>query len=606
MRPLVVSFCLTLALAGLALEAAAQSAAGDVPKEWLTEAEASDFASTPTYDETIAYLRKVEAAMPDLMKLSFYGSSGAGRPLPLVVLSKDNAFTAKRARRLAAKPIVLIQNGIHAGEIDGKDACLMILRDLALGRNREILDAATIVILPIYNVDGHERISPHNRPNQDGPRDGMGFRTTAAGLDLNRDHLKLGSEEARALVALVNSWRPHLHVDDHVTDGADHAWVLTYSWAEAPQAAPPVDAWMKEHMPKVLAGVTNAGWQHGPYVDLVDGLDPTKGFASRAGSPRFSSGYFALRNRPSILIEMHSYKPYKERVLANRDFLLALLREIGRDPASLVTAVADAEARTVAMGKADAPASEVVVRYEDDPASEPIRFPVFEWAVETSQVTGAPLLTYRPGTVKETEVPWYHKVKVGKALPRPRGYLVLPGWPAIEQRLRWHGLQVQRLTEPVELEVETARLSAPTFAAAPYQGLTQVESVTVERKTERRAIPAGALWIPADQPDFELAVQLLEADAPDSLLAWGLISNVFERKEYIEPRVLEQKMAEMLKDPKIAAEWRKALEDEAFAKNGQARYQWWYRRTPHWDETIGLMPVYRVMAAPTLVTRPWG
>ncbi|HEY9422396.1 MAG TPA: M14 family zinc carboxypeptidase, partial [Thermoanaerobaculia bacterium] len=203
------------------LSAAAQET--DIPAEWRTPAEAAGFEATPNYEQTLEFIRKLQNRMPELY-LGFYGTSGQGRPMPFLVVSKEKAFTGRRAQRLP-KPIVLIQNGIHAGEIDGKDATLMILRDMAFGRHREILDKVTLVILPIYNVDGHERISPYNRPNQDGPKKGMGFRTTASGLDLNRDHLKLASEEARALIALFNSWRPHLHLDNHVTDGVDHDWV---------------------------------------------------------------------------------------------------------------------------------------------------------------------------------------------------------------------------------------------------------------------------------------------------------------------------------------------------------------------------------------------
>src|SRR5262249_18740669 len=160
------------------------------------------------YDETMAFLRKLAARMPE-MHLDVYGTSPQGRPMPYVVVSKERAFTAEQARA-AGKPVVMIQNGIHAGEIEGKDACLMILRDLALGRHREILDAMTLVVIPIYNVDGHERVSPFNRPNQDGPRAGMGFRATASGFDLNRDYIKLSSVEARAMVSLIDAWRPHL------------------------------------------------------------------------------------------------------------------------------------------------------------------------------------------------------------------------------------------------------------------------------------------------------------------------------------------------------------------------------------------------------------
>jgi len=567
-----------------------------------TRAEESAFQATSTYDETIDFLKKLQTYFPG-MYLGFYGSSGQGRPLPYVVVSKDGAFNGGKAQRLG-KPIVVIQNGIHAGEIDGKDASLMILRDLALGKHPDIFDAVTLVILPIYNVDGHERISPYNRPNQDGPRQGMGFRTTTNGLDLNRDYLKLSSPEARALAALVNTWRPHLHVDNHVTDGVDHDWVLTWGWAEAPQAPAPVDAWMRAHMPAVLAATAKAGHKNGPYVDLDDRDDPAKGFSSWVGEPRYSSGYFPLRNRPSILVETHSYKPYEKRVLATRDFVLALLAEIAHDPASLTRAVAEAEAATVAQGKPDAPPSDIVVGWKESEEADRIRFPVYAGETRPSVVSGQPMLFYRRGEVREIEVPWHHKGKATKTLPRPRGYLVLPGWPQIEERLRGHGLRVERLTQPVDLEVETMRVSQPQAAPSSYQGLTRV-SATVARAAERRHVPAGALWVPADQPDFEVAVQLLEPEAPDSLLSWGVLSSVFEGKEYIDPRRLDGLAAEMLKDPKTAAEWQAALQDEKLAADANARYLWWYRRTPYWDESAGLLPYFRLLQAPKLATQAW-
>jgi len=156
----------------------------------------------------------------------------------------------------------------------------------------------------------------------------------------------------------------------------------------------------------------------------------------------------------------------------------------------------------------------------------------------------------------------------------------------------------------VEIEVEAMRVSQPEPAGASYQGLTRL-SAKAARAPERRKVPAGALWIPADQPDFEVAVQLLEPEAPDSLLSWGLLSTVFEGKEYIDPRVLEGLAAAMLKDPRTAGEWQAALRDEKFAADANARYLWWYRRTPYWDEAAGLLPYFRVMRAPALETRPW-
>ncbi|MGE5236011.1 MAG: M14 family zinc carboxypeptidase [Acidobacteriota bacterium] len=576
--------------------------AARVPDAWLTPAERSGYAATPDLAATVAFLRKVETAAP-FIRVTSFGTSPAGRDMPLVIVSKERAFTPASAGALG-KPVVLIQSGIHAGEIDGKDACLALLRDLALGRDAALLDAATVLIVPIYNVDGHERVSPFNRPNQDGPRDGMGFRTTADGLDLNRDYLKLSSPESRALVALFNRWRPHLHVDVHVTDGVDHDWVLTYAWAEAPQAPASVDGWLRSHLPGPLAATERAGFRCGPYVDLLDRNDPAKGFSSLVGGARYSTGYFPLRNRPSLLIEMHSYKPYRQRVEAVHVFLAALLAEIGRDPRALRAAVAEAESREVGIGGADAPPSETVLRWADGPA-DTIEFPVYAYRSEISLVTGAPLLRYQRGDVHALRVPWIHRVTPALTTARPRGYLVLPGWPQISSRLAGHGLVVRRLAAPADLEVDSLWANDAKFAARPYQGLTPVEA-SIAHRPLRRHFPAGTLWVPADQPDFEVAVQLLEPESPESLFAWGMLTTVLEGKEYMDGRVLEGRVTEMLADPAVRDAWEKALADPAFAADAGARSRWWYRRTPSYRvQEVGLLPIFRMMTTPALTTGSW-
>ena len=358
-----------MVLFAAALAAPPVARAAEIPPDLVTRAEASGFRATSSYDETLALLHRLEARSP-YVKLGSFGTSEQGRSLPLVIVSKEKAFTAAEARRLP-KPIVLLQSGIHAGEIDGKDASLMLLRELVTGARPEILDRITLLLAPIYNVDGHERVSRFNRSQQDGPEEGQGFRTNARGLDLNRDHLKLDSAEARALVSLVNAWRPHLHVDNHVSDGFDHAWELGFATAEAPQAAPSVDAWARATLPAAAEATRAAGHPLGPYLELLSSDDPAKGAITPPYRPRYSTGYFALRNRPSILIETHSHKPYRTRVLANHAWMVALLaRGRARHPKPLVEAVAAAERRTVAMGAPDAAPSDAVLRLgpdRDDP-----------------------------------------------------------------------------------------------------------------------------------------------------------------------------------------------------------------------------------------------
>lgn len=301
-----LSLCTLLASAALAPALGAAPPPPEAP--WQTPAERSGYAATPSLAETGDFLVRLAARWPAL-RLERFGRSAAGREMTVAIVSTSGAFTPA-ASAARGEPVVLVLNGIHAGEIDGKDASLALLRDLALGRRPGLVDGITLLVVPVYNVDGHERVSRWNRPNQDGPREGMGFRTTADGTDLNRDFLKATSPEARALLALVNAWRPHLVVDVHVTNGSDHDWVLTWSAAEAPQLDAGLDAWLGPRLAAALAATAAAGHRNGPYVELRDPLDPARGFSSWVGEPRYSTGYFPLRQRPSVLVEMHSHKPY--------------------------------------------------------------------------------------------------------------------------------------------------------------------------------------------------------------------------------------------------------------------------------------------------------
>jgi len=569
-------------------------AADDFPEDWLTVAEKSDFRATSSYDETMTFLRKAEAAAPQLIRVTDFGRSAQGRPLPLVIVSADGIFTPEAAAA-TGKPILLMQSCIHAGEVDGKDATLMILRDLALGRRPDLTKDVIILFAPIYNADGHERVSPYNRSNQNGPVEGMGYRATADGINLNRDFLRLTSPEARAMAGLVARWNPDLHVDNHVTNGSDHAWVLTWLVAEAPQLDPAVDAWVATHLPKVLAATAATGHPNGPYVNLVSRTNPAAGMLWDVAQPRYSSGYFPLRNRPSILIEMHAHKPFRDRVYANRAFMEELIGEVGRSGKELVRAVTAADAATISRGRADAEPSEVVVRWGVAEEGDTLTWPAYEWTVEDSVALGGKQILYHPAEIREVDLEWRHTPVPELTLPRPRGYIVLAGWPQIEEVVTGHGLRAYRIEKVAELEVETIRLSNPEFATFSYQGVVMVENFEASRQTERRTIPAGSLWIPADQPNFEIAVQLFEPEAPDSLVRWGAVSSLFERKIYIGTDVLEKLALEMLADEAIRQEWDTALDDPDFAANRSARYLWWYRRTPYWDETVGLMPVMRVM-----------
>ncbi len=560
-----------------------------IPPDHLTKAETSSFRATSSYSETLAFAGRLKKTSP-FVDVAFFGVSGEGRKMPLIVYSKDKAFTPEAAKK-TGKPIVLILNGIHAGEIDGKEASLLYLRDLVFLRHRQVAENVILLIVPIYNVDGHERISKYNRPNQDGPVEGMGFRTNARGLDLNRDFLKTDAPETRALLRLLNDWQPDLFVDQHVTDGADFQATLTLAYGADRVTSPPLREWLDTVVPKALSAVEELGYKTAPYVNWRDGLDPVKGIEFDPPTPRFSTCYMPLRSIPAILVEMHSIKPFVERVRSNEAFLTSLLDEVADAPRALL----EARKKAVASASAVSKGNPFPLVFETD-FSRPreIDFAAFEWRHETSPVSGRPVIRYDRTKPKTVKMPVYERMKTKLETVLPAGYVVLPGWPGAARRLEAHGIAFSVTREPVEMDVEVFRASDAKFAEASYQGRVSVDA-RITRVKETRRIPAGAIYVPVGQPLTAVAVHLLEPEGPDSLFSWGEFSSALESKEYIDTRVLDPLALEMLKnDPALAAEWKKKLEDPAFSRDVRKRIRFFYSRTPYWDETQGLLPVFRV------------
>ena len=597
-RSLAVPTAAVLAFLLSPVAFAAERPAIPVPPDLLTQAELTGFRKTETYDEVLAFLTRLERLSPYL-RVSFIGPSEQGRRIPVVVASKEKLFEPAE-RFKSEKPVVLVLNSIHAGEVDGTDATLMLLRDIALTNRLDLLDGVTLVTVVVYNVDGHARVSPYNRPNQIGPEE-MGFRANARGLDLNRDFVKADAPETRALLALADAWKPDLFVDDHVTDGADFQATLTVTYANEPVTPKPLRDWLKAVVPKALSDVEGAGFiTSDAYVDFRDPGDPMKGFDPSVFSPRYSTGYFPVRNVPSILVETHALKSFGDRVRSNMVFLRALLQRTGRSAKDLLAAREKARfaARTAPAG------SLVVVAAEGDPARpESVDFPTYEWTEAVSPVTGRPVVRYDRARKKTIRIPSLEHARATVTVPRPAAYLIPPGFGNVEERLRAHGIRYDRLPAARTLAVGTSRASSAVFAKASYQGRVRVEA-KISRAVETRVIPAGSLYVPLDTELANVAIALLEPESPDSLFSWGELSSCLEEKEYMDTRVLDPLAEAMLaKDPALKAEWEEKLRDPKFADDARARHRFFYRKTPYFDETVGLVPVFR-LDAPLSVSAP--
>jgi len=564
-----------------------------IPPEWQTHAEKTNYRETARYSETIAYAKRLAESSP-LIEYQAFGKSGEGRDLPLLIASDGVAFKPSAARK-AGKAVILIQACIHAGEPDGKDAGLALLRDLAITKSLpELLTDVVVLFIPIYNTDGHERSSPYNRINQNGPAE-MGWRTTSTYQNLNRDYMKADTPETRAWLALWDEWKPDLFIDCHVTDGADYRYNITYQYEHHEGVDPGVLAWERDVITGKVAPATEAAgnvisW----YLEFIDNRDLTLGIRDFNASPRFSTGYTPLRNRPGVLIETHMLKDYRSRVRGTYDFLRFVLAEVNQDPERLLKVGREADERAAALGSTSDGGRQYPLDFELTALATPYHLKAVEYHTEESDVSGDVRVVFGTKPL-DLMVPMYQTFRTKTSVAPPLYYIVPVQWIGVIDLLRTHGLQLKTLRNQATIEVESYRFNEVKWPPGPFEG-RQMPAFTVEPVKESRTFPAGSVLVPLAQPSAKIAINLLEPKAPDSLVTWGFFNAVFEQKEYAENYILESLAREMMaQDPELRQEFEERLASDAeFASSPGERLKFFYRRSPYWDPQMNLYPVGRI------------
>jgi hypothetical protein len=565
-------------------QGASQALLRDVSDPWVTVFEADpDHNFSPDYVETRAWFDRLEAASP-WIRIEVFGVSPEGRPIYAVIASKDGAAFATH------KPVLLAQAGIHPGEIDGKDAGMMLLRDIAFYGKDALLDRVNLILVPILSTDGHERASAYSRPNQRGPRL-QGWRNTATNQNLNRDFMKLDQPEMQAVRALLNRYRPDLYVDIHVTDGMDYQYDLTYGyngedgvWSRSPAIASWLDRVLK---PAMNASLEAEGHIPGELVFGLDDDDPRAGLSDGGLGERFSNGWGSVAHVPTILIENHSLKPHAQRVLATYVFLETALSLLADQGETLRAAIArDRAARP----------DPVPANFERNP--EPIATRTFK---------GIRYDTYESPASGRREIRWlgepdpepwklpFFGSRPTLQLARPRAYWV-PGYRKdLIERLALHGVAMEIASAASVVPVEMLRLKDPSLAGAAAEGHVAITVAEVTPERRDWTFPPGSARVPTDQPLGDLVVLLLEPQSTESFFAWGMIPEVLTRVEYIEAYAIAPLADRMLAaDPKLKAEFEARLAaDPAFAADPHARLAWFYERTPFYDDRYLLYPIAR-------------
>jgi hypothetical protein len=573
--------------------------ATDSQNNWITPAEASQFRTTPSYAQTLAYLQRLQQAAPGKIKLETFGITPQGRPMTMVIASHDGTFTPDAARAVH-KPVVLVQAGIHPGEIEGKDAGLMLLRDITVtGKYPHLLDHVVVLYIPVYSVDGHEHSSPYNRINQNGPQS-MGFRGQAQYLNLNRDYIKADAPETLAWLKLWQAWLPDFLIDVHTTDGADYQYDLTW-YTEDPHKLDPVIAnWQHKLMVvQAMPAYEKLGHLASAYLEFKDGRDPRKGIENFGSGPRFSTGYAALQNRPALLIETHMLKSYAVRVHAVYDLLRLVLDNINRDPSALLAATSQADTDTIARAS-DAHA-QVALTFKRDPASTPYELKGYAFTQTHSEISNDTWIQYDPSKPVTYRIDNWNGLLPDISITPPAAYVVPGEWKTIIDKLDAHGIAYRRIGHPMkDVDATAYQLDQPKWADRPFEGHVMLQGFTLHAHPVEVTLPAGSVIVPMNQRTANVAMELLEPQAPDSLLRWGYLDAIFETKEFGEPRVLEKLARDMLaKDPQLRAAFEQKLRDDrAFAASSRARLDFFFMRSPWYTvQRVGVYPVLRLDAA---------
>lgn len=488
-------------------------------QELQTVAESSHFTATSRYADVQTFIDRLKGLTPSL-RMETLCISAEGREIPLLILGTPPP-TSPLELRHDKRLVLYIQANIHAGEVEGKEASLMLARDILLKNNLPYLDRLVILIAPIFNADGNEKFSKDNRRNQVGPEEGVGIRYNGQNLDLNRDGIKMESPEVQGLVRnVLNRWDPDLLVDCHTTNGSYHKEPVTYVWPLNPNGDPSIIAYLKETMMPWVSKTLKDKYNtlSIPYGNFMDFRNPEKGWQPAGPESRYITNYIGLRNRMALLLENYAYADYKTRVYGNYSFLCAVLDYCYGQNTEIRRIIQEADARTIQKGLNPEESDRFATSYDLKPSKEPLT--IRGWEMEVNPDTQNWPRVKKTDVERTYTIPYYCDFVPKTSISFPFAYLMSIPDKDITAKLHQHGILVEKLKASASLEVESFQITEIKASERIYQG-HRPNSVKGEYVIEKKDFPADSLLIRTAQPLGNLAAYLLEAESDDGLLVWN-------------------------------------------------------------------------------------
>jgi hypothetical protein len=540
---------------------------------------------TATYPEVISYYNKLAKTNPQ-MKLINYGMTDIGKPLTLVVLSRDKVFDPTLIKK-KNKRVLLINNGIHPGEPEGIDASMMFARDLL--KKNALPKNVVICIVALYNIDGSMNRGL-SRINQNGPS-AYGFRGNSRNLDLNRDFIKADSRNTLALETIINTWRPEIFLDNHTSDGADYQYVMTLIETQKDKQNPILAEYTSKILsPELYKRMKKSGFEMTPYVESED-ESPDGGIISFLETPRFATGYTAQHNIISYITETHMLKEFSKRVYATYDFMQALV-DINERDAKLIGEVKAKADEQVKQQKTFALNWDVDTKNYDT-----LTFKGYTADYKPSEVSELPRLYYDRNKPYTKTIKYFDNYVATATADKPVAYIIPQAWGKIIDLYKLNKVAMRQLAHDTTLYLQMYYIADYKTGQRPYEGHYLHTSVKLTPTSMKIKFHAGDYVVYTNQSLNRFIVETLEPQGVDSYFAWNFFDSVLASKEGYSPYVFEDVAAELLKkDPGL----RKRLDDEklkdpALAKSASAQLNFVYHNSPYFENTYLRYPVGRLM-----------
>ena len=547
--------------------------------------------TTPTYSELIDRYRKLASDHKEI-ELYAMGQSDYGLPIYVCVLNgaQDSVKTFEKARQSTS---LMINNGIHPGEPDGINACLIWIEDwIAAGKSTKHMPV--IGIIPSYNVGGTINRSSSSRANQDGPEE-YGFRGNAQNLDLNRDFIKMDSKNMFSFAKIFHALDPDVFIDTHVSNGADYQYTLTYISSVKERMAPSMAEitykkfipFMRDHLAKQDVDVI-------PYVNLVDDV-PEKGMSVFNDLPRYSMGYTALFNTMSFTIETHMLKAFNNRTQATLSFLNNTITWMSKNSSEL-------EGAREAAFKYDQALVEFPFNYQLTDKKDSILFKGYAYSYPTSALTGMTRLKYNRDQPFEKYIPFFKTYAPKNNLEIPDYYIVGQQCTEVLSRLKANGVEFEN--KPLntlihdEAKIEQYKVIGFKSKNRPYEGHFLHSNLEIDLVNPFQImLKEGDVLISTNQRNRRFIVSVLEPEMPDSYFAWNFFDSYVQQKEYFSSYVFEDKALEILaKDKELKKRFeKKKASDKEFRENGYAQLYFIYQHSEYYEPTHNLLPLFRIV-----------